>query len=188
MIVEQAVERAVNAIVDVVHDVIDVVTYSIVNVLLRVDVRDESERGCDVESSWLSDDAHVLFREVSVQPLIDNHRHIINCLVIVAWESSANVQQSHGEAKFFSLVEEFLANSDRLVVDWIITTAGAYMEADTHHIKVHVAGDFQQLWSFDDRVASELLAQRALSFLSFTANAKYQTKTKKRSHEMSSKY
>lgn len=175
MIVEKAVEAAIDTVVDIIHDVIDIVCFCIVNVLLRLDVRDESKRRRDVKSTRLGDDTNVLIREECLQALVNKHCDTIDSLIAITRETSADVQKRHVEPECICLVKEILTDANRLVVNRIITTPTTDMETDAHDVQVQAASDFQQLRSFGDGIASELLPERTLRVFCFTANAKHQT-------------
>lgn len=179
MIVEQAVERPINAVVDVVHHVFNIVRLHIVDVLLRLNVCDECEGRSDVKSSGLSDDTNVLVWEISLKTLVDEQRDIVDGLIIVSGEASANVQQSHGESQGFSFVEELLAKADGLEVDRKILTARSDMEADSDDVQVQAASNFKELRSFCRWVAAKLLAQWTLCSFGFTSNAEHQAESRK---------
>lgn len=175
VIVEQAVERPIDTVIDVVHDVIDVVSDSVVNVLLRLNVRHEGESRSDVEATRFGNDTDILVREENFQALVHNRCDTVNGLVAVSGKPSADVQQSHLEAELFSFFEQLPAQPNRLVVDRVVAAARANMETDAHDVHVEIAGNFEQFRGLGDGIATELLAQGALSFFSFAANAENQT-------------
>ena len=174
VIVQHAIEAAVDAVVDVIKVAGDGLVVVAGQLTAAVDARGQSESRSDVVAARLGDNVDAAaVRKVAVQRVVDDGRDLVDGRAAVARVASSQIQDGHVVTVVTSgQVKQLTADDDAALKHLGLVAAGTHVEADADQIDAQLAGEGHEARSVFGESA-KLDAQRALDLLGVAADAEH---------------